>query len=108
MGAVLTLVPYSDEVLGTRRGFPLRRTGVTLTSLSTVALNTVPHGLPRSPRAVFLQPATNGALSAVASLDTSQGDPDPTATLVGGCLGWDATNLYIWSGAAQCIALIEY
>lgn len=80
-----------------------------ITGLTASGANTVPHGLPRAPNSIDLQAVGNGAIGVVVSLDDSQGGADPTGTLGGMKLGFDATNIYLYIGnCTECIADVWY
>jgi len=86
----------------------LAATGLTPNSANTVPF---PKPLPLSWPLfrVLLTPVGNGAAGALVSLDTSQGDADPTNSLAGGKLGWDRTNVYLYIGnASQLLVIVEY
>jgi hypothetical protein len=81
-------------------------TGLTASGPNTVPF---PSPLPTVPRRVFLTPVANGAAGALVSLDTSKGAADPTGSFAGGNLGVDATNVYLYIGAAtQCEIIVDY
>ena len=81
------------------------------TGLTPNGANTVPFPspLPTVPRRVFFTAVGNGAVGALASLDTSQGAADPSGSLAGGKLGVDVTNVYLFVGNnAQVLVTVEY
>ena len=98
-----------SDVVCDNRGPYLRSATLVVAGLTGSAANTIPHGLPTTPRRVVLQSIANGAVGALATLDSSQGLADPTGKLAGGKLGWDATNIYVYVGAdTQLLAHVEY
>lgn len=106
--AISTKLLFAEQIKLVSGSYLSRSTFV-VTGLTASAANTVAHGLPRAPRRVFFTPVGNAALGVLASLDTSQGNADPTGLLAGGKLGFDATNLYIFMGAGtQVIVTVEY
>jgi hypothetical protein len=101
--------PIYKDVVCDNRGPYLHKATLVVTGLTPSAANTIPHGLPTTPRHVMLQSIANAALGALATLDDSQGIADPTGTLAGGKLGFDATNVYVYVGAdTELLVHIEY
>jgi hypothetical protein len=99
----------NTDVICDNRGPYLRSATLVVTGLTASGANTIPHGLPVAPRRVWFTPVGDAALGALASLDTSQGNTDPTGTLVGGKLGYDATNVYVYVGSmTQLLLHAEY
>jgi hypothetical protein len=99
---------YKDLVCD-NRGPYLRKATLVVTGLSASTANTIPHGLATTPRHVALQSIANATLGALATLDDSQGIADPTGTLSGGKLGFDATNIYVYVGAdTELLVYVEY
>jgi hypothetical protein len=68
---------------------------LTVTGLTGGSSNTVPHGLPRTPRRVWFTAIGSGANVANCSLDTA------TAAA-----GFDATNIYIFTPNAVTTVLV--
>lgn len=106
MAITFTSLGIDDLIVDNRGIFPVTRSFVAA-GLTANASNIVPHGLPRTPRRVWLLPVGNAAQSAASSLDTSQGNADPTGNLPGGKLGFDATNIYIFPPAAVTVVIVH-
>ena len=105
----IAATPTHSNEYETISGVFIRKTTFVVTGLTATSTNTVPHGLPFTPRRVAPVPVGNGAVGVMVSLDTSQGVADPAGALAGGKTGWDATNIYIYIGAGtQCLLLVEY
>jgi hypothetical protein len=106
--AIKTGIVYS-EAYKTLSGQQINRATIVVTGLTAVSSNTVPHGLPRAPRRVWLTLVGNATAGATTTLDDSQGLTDPTGLLAGGHLGWDATNIYIYASTeTQVLVNVEY
>ena len=103
-----TATKLFSEVDVTPSGQHFIRATYSVTGLSGGA-NTIPFPaiLPRPVRRVFLQAVGNNAVGVIVSLDTSRG---VVSTLfVGGRLGWDQTNVYMYIGAGtQCLMTVDY
>ena len=95
------------DLLVDERGQRRRVESFAATGLTAGASNAAPHGLPHRPRRVWFTAVGNAALATPPSLDTSQGDADPTGSLPGGKLGMDATNIYIIMPAGETVALVN-
>ncbi len=84
----------------------LAATGLTANSANTIPW---PVAIAQVPVRVSLTPVGDGAVGAVASLDTSQGAADPSGAFAGGKLGMDVNNLYCYIGnATQLMVVVEY
>jgi hypothetical protein len=95
----ISVTPSGPDILVDNRGnFPDLVT-LTITGLAANASNAVPHGLPRTPKRVWLTAVGSATYAANCSLDTS------TAAA-----GFDATNIYIFTPAAvtSVLAHVEY
>lgn len=88
--------------------------------LAPNSANTIrfPEALANLPLRVFLTPVANGALAALVSLDTAQGECDPTMISGGpppepilclGKLGFDRNNLYVFIGdGVEFLVTVEH
>lgn len=95
-----SMVFLSEEQIVTKRGFSLRRARYACVGLTPSGANTVPFPspLPRVPRNAVVTPMGNAAIGVMVSLDDSQGAAAPANSFGGGCLGFDATNVYTFIG----------
>jgi hypothetical protein len=88
----------SDILVDNRGVFPDLVT-LSITGMTANASNTVPHGLPRTPKRVWFTGVGSGVNAAACSLDTS---------VV--AAGFDGTNIYIYTPASvsSVLAHVEY
>ncbi len=95
-----------SELISDNRGPFLKFAYIPVTGLTASASNTIPHGLPFSPRVVVPVAMPAGSIA----LDDTQGNADPDAVLTGGHLGFDSTNVYVvcGAGAVEALLLIMY
>jgi hypothetical protein len=96
--AISVLSASADILVDNRGVFPDLVT-LSITGMTASATNTVPHGLPRTPKRVWFTGVGSGVNAATCSLDTS--------TVAA---GFDATNLYIFTPASvtAVLAHVEY
>jgi hypothetical protein len=89
----------SADILVDNRGVFPDLVTLSITGMTASATNTVPHGLPRTPKRVWFTGVGSGVNAAACSLDTS--------TVAA---GFDATNLYIFTPASvtAVLAHVEY
>ena len=106
MAIAFTSQGFDDVNRDARGYFPVVRSFVA-TGLTGGASNNVAHGLPRRPRRVWLVAAGNNAAANPSNLDTSLGDTDPAGGTPGGKLGFDSTNIYIYTGAAVTAVIVH-
>ena len=97
-GISVAIAGMPDLVVDNRGYFPALIT-LLVTGMTGGASNTVPHGLPRTPKRVWFTGIASGENVADCSLDTS--------TVAA---GFDATNIYIFtpSGVTAVLAHVEY
>jgi hypothetical protein len=89
----------SPDILVDNRGIMPDLVTLTITGMTANASNTVPHGLPRTPKRVWFTAVGSGVIAPSCSLDTS--------TVAA---GYDGTNLYIFTptGVTSVLAHVEY
>ena len=95
----ISVTSSASDVLVDNRGAMPDLATLDITGLTANASNTVPHGLPRTPRRVWFTALGSGVNAANCSLDTSSVPA-----------GYDATNLYIFTPASvtSVLAHVEY
>jgi hypothetical protein len=95
----ISVTSSAGDVLVDNRGAMPDLATLDITGLTANASNTVPHGLPRTPRRVWFTALGSGVNAANCSLDTSSVPA-----------GYDATNLYIFTPASvtSVLAHVEY
>jgi len=89
----------NSDILMDNRGIMPDLVTLTITGMTATATNTVPHGLPRTPKRVWFTAVGSGVNAADCSLDTS--------TVAA---GFDGTNLYVFTPASvtSVLAHVEY
>jgi hypothetical protein len=89
----------SPDILVDNRGTMPDLVTLNVTGMTAAASNTVPHGLPRTPKRVWFTAVGSGVNAPNCSLDTS--------TVAA---GYDGTNLYIYTpaGVTSVLAHVEY
>jgi hypothetical protein len=89
----------NSDILMDNRGIMPDLVTLTITGMTATSTNTVPHGLPRTPKRVWFTAVGSGVNAANCSLDTST---------VGA--GFDGTNLYVFTPASvtSVLAHVEY
>lgn len=95
----ISVTSASPDILVDNRGIMPDLVTLAITGMTANASNTVPHGLPRTPKRVWFTAAGSGANAPNCSLDTS--------TVAA---GYDGTNLHIYTPASvtAVLAHVEY
>jgi hypothetical protein len=95
----ISVTSSASDILVDNRGIFPDMVTLNITGMTASASNTVPHGLPRTPKRVWFTAVGSGVNAASCSLDTS--------TVAA---GFDGTNLYIYTPASvtSVLAHVEY
>jgi hypothetical protein len=95
----ISVTSASPDILVDNRGIMPDLVTLSISGMSAGASNSVPHGLPRTPKRVWFTAIGAGVNEANCSLDTS------TAAA-----GFDGTNIYIFTPASvtSVLAHVEY
>jgi hypothetical protein len=95
----ISVLSASPDILMDNRGIMPDLVSLAITGMTANASNTVPHGLPRTPKRVWFTAVGSGVNAPNCSLDTSAV-----------AAGYDRTNLYICTpaGVTGVLAHVEY
>jgi len=95
----ISVTSASPDILMDNRGVMPDLVTLTITGMTANASNTVPHGLPRTPKRVCFTAVGSGVNAPNCSLDTSTVPA-----------GYDGTNLYVCTpaGVTSVLAHVEY